>query len=91
LRHQAITELAEQGAPDATIMALAGRMSRQMMEHYSHVRMVAKRSPVDGIGGGLFGNQAAAQPDSLKPCCSPLRHKPRHKPPVSGNLSTVKH
>ncbi len=68
LRHQAITELAEQGAPDATIMALAGHMSRQMMEHYSHVRMVAKRSAVDGLGGGLFGTQAAAQPDSLKPC-----------------------
>ncbi|MEK7752930.1 MAG: site-specific integrase, partial [Acidobacteriota bacterium] len=43
LRHQAITELAESGAPDATLMAVAGHLSRQMMEHYSHVRMAAKR------------------------------------------------
>ncbi|HEY4362193.1 MAG TPA: tyrosine-type recombinase/integrase [Bryobacteraceae bacterium] len=39
LRHQAITELAEAGAPDATLMAVAGHLSREMMEHYSHVRM----------------------------------------------------
>src|SRR5205085_2051385 len=43
LRHQAITELAESGAPDATLMAVAGHLSREMMEHYSHVRMAAKR------------------------------------------------
>ncbi|MEK7750820.1 MAG: site-specific integrase, partial [Acidobacteriota bacterium] len=42
LRHQAITELAEAGAPDATLMALAGHLSRRMLEHYSHVRMAAK-------------------------------------------------
>jgi integrase len=35
LRHQAITELAEGGASDATIEALAGHMSREMLEHYS--------------------------------------------------------
>jgi integrase len=33
LRHQAVTELSEGGASDATIMAIAGHMSRQMMEH----------------------------------------------------------
>jgi len=30
LRHQAITELAELGAPDATLMALAGHLSRSI-------------------------------------------------------------
>lgn len=54
LRHQAITELAERGASDATVMALAGHMSRAMMEHYSHVRMVAKRAAVDGLATGLI-------------------------------------
>jgi integrase len=44
LRHQAITEMAETGASDATLMAVAGHMSRRMLEHYSHVRMAAKRS-----------------------------------------------
>jgi integrase len=43
LRHQAITEMAEGGASDATMMAVAGHMSRRMLEHYSHVRMAAKR------------------------------------------------
>ena len=42
LRHQAITELAEAGAADATIEALAGHISREMLEHCSHVRMAAK-------------------------------------------------
>ena len=54
LRHQAITELAEGGAPDATIEALAGHLSREMMEHYSHVRMAAKRAALDRLAGGLM-------------------------------------
>lgn len=54
LRHQAITELAERGASDATLMALAGHMSRAMMEHYSHARMAAKRAAVEGLETGLI-------------------------------------
>lgn len=54
LRHQAVTELAEAGAPDATLMAVAGHMSRRMMEHYSHVRMAAKREAVDKLASGLM-------------------------------------
>jgi integrase len=52
LRHQAITELAEAGASDATLMALAGHMSRRMLEHYSHVRMAAERNAVELLQGG---------------------------------------
>jgi integrase len=55
LRHQAITELAEGGASDATIEALAGHMSRRMLEHYSHVRMAAKRTALDKLESGLMG------------------------------------
>jgi integrase len=54
LRHQAITELAEGGASDATIEALAGHMSRRMLEHYSHVRMAAKRTALDKLESGLM-------------------------------------
>lgn len=43
LRHHAITELAESLASDQTIMSIAGHVSRQMLEHYSHVRLEAKR------------------------------------------------
>jgi len=49
LRHQAITELAERGAPEQTIMALAGHVSRRMLEHYSHIRMEAKREAVQSL------------------------------------------
>ncbi|MEN6535742.1 MAG: tyrosine-type recombinase/integrase, partial [Bryobacteraceae bacterium] len=54
LRHQAITELAEAGASDATIEALAGHMSREMLEHYSHVRMAAKRVALEKLSVGLI-------------------------------------
>ena len=54
LRHGAITELAEAGAPDATLMAIAGHLSTQMMEHYSHVRMQAKREALDKLSSGLM-------------------------------------
>jgi integrase len=54
LRHTAITEMAEAGAPDATVMAIAGHMSRRMLEHYSHVRMKAKREAVEKLSSGLM-------------------------------------
>jgi integrase len=62
LRHQVITELAEAGAPDATLMALAGHMSRRMLEHYSHVRTAAKRSAVELLQGGLLKAPALKEP-----------------------------
>jgi integrase len=55
LRHQAITEMAEAGVSDATLMAVSGHMSRRMLEHYSHVRMAAKRTVLDKLESGLMG------------------------------------
>jgi integrase len=49
LRHTSITRLAESEASDATIMAISGHMSRETMEHYSHVRNAAKRKAVQSI------------------------------------------
>jgi len=46
LRHTAITRLAEAGTPIPTIMSIAGHMTRQMMEHYTHVSEAAKRKAV---------------------------------------------
>lgn len=59
LRHQAITELAESGAPDATLKAIAGHLSQRMLEHYSHVRMAAKREALAKLEGGLMGDGSA--------------------------------
>ncbi len=49
LRHHGITKLAEAGVPDQTLTAIAGHVSREMLEHYSHVRQQAKRQAVDAI------------------------------------------
>ena len=62
LRHQAITEMAEAGASDATLMAVAGHMSRRMLEHYSHVRMAAKRTALEKLESGLMGGPSATSP-----------------------------
>jgi integrase len=49
LRHHAITELAESQASERTIMSVAGHVSRQMLEHYSHIRLDAKRQAVEAL------------------------------------------
>jgi len=46
LRHHCITRLAEAGVAEQTLMAIAGHVSREMLEHYSHIRMQAKRDAV---------------------------------------------
>jgi integrase len=57
LRHCCITKLAESQASEQTLMAIAGHVSRRMIEHYSHIRMTAKRSAVDSIvEGGVNQN-----------------------------------
>ena len=49
LRHQAITELREAGLSDMTIMGIAGQVSREMLAHYSHIRLQAKRQAVEAL------------------------------------------
>jgi integrase len=46
LRHHSITRLAEAGVADGTLMALVGHVSRRMLDHYSHIRVQAKRDAV---------------------------------------------
>jgi integrase len=53
LRHTCITKLAESQASEQTLMAIAGHVSRRMIEHYSHIRMEAKRAAVDAIAAPL--------------------------------------
>lgn len=54
LRHTFISRLAESQASDSTVMALAGHVSRAMMERYSHIRMEAKRRAVEDLSGKDF-------------------------------------
>jgi integrase len=57
-RHTFITDLAESGeASDETIEQLAGHVSKQMLKHYSHIRMEAKRRAVDSLVVGKKGRK----------------------------------
>jgi integrase len=49
LRHTIITELAEAGVPDHVMESISGHLSRRMLEHYSHVRIEAKREALDAL------------------------------------------
>jgi len=54
LRVTCITKLSESQASDMTIMAIAGHVSRQMLEHYSRIRTEAKRAALDSIVAPAF-------------------------------------
>ena len=63
LRHQAITELAERSQGDQTIMSIAGHVSREMLDHYSHIRLESKRRALESLEEPLpvaSGSQATA-------------------------------
>ena len=47
LRHSSITVLAEAGLSDQTVMSIAGHVSTKMLQHYSHIRLAAKREAVE--------------------------------------------
>jgi len=49
LRHHSITELAEGQASDQTIKDIAGHVSDRMLEHYSHIRVEARRAALDAL------------------------------------------
>lgn len=49
LRHQAVTRMLESGAPEQTVMSITGHIRREMLNHYSHTRMTAKKSVVCAI------------------------------------------
>ena len=59
LRHTAITKLAETPASEQTIMSIAGHVSRRMLEHYSHIRMDAKRKALEAIAQPAFQGDGA--------------------------------
>jgi hypothetical protein len=73
--------LSEGQASDMTIMAIAGHVSKNMLEHYSHVRMAAKRAALDAIvqrperavfGEGVHQNVHQLQESVLDASSKPL-------------------
>jgi hypothetical protein len=49
LRHTVIPELAEMGVADHVLESISGHLSRRMLEHYSHIRLDAKRQALDAL------------------------------------------
>ncbi len=48
-------------------MAVAGHMSRRMLEHYSDVRMAAKRTSLEKLESGLMvGPSTVSHPELRK-------------------------
>jgi len=62
LRHHAITRLAEAGVPDQTLMSIAGHVSREMLSHYSHIRVQARRDAVAALDAPKRPAPAVAEP-----------------------------
>jgi integrase len=66
-RHTLITDLAESGAGDETIRDIAGHVSKQMLKHYSHIRMEAKRRALEAIVPKAEGKAAGSTPTPDQP------------------------
>ena len=53
-------------------MSIAGHLSRKMLEHYSHIRMAAKRTALDAIvkpvsDAGVAQNWAQSETEEKTP------------------------
>lgn len=94
-RHTLITELAESGAGDQTIMDIAGHVSRQMLARYSHIRMEAKRRALESVGtkGALAEPTRVApakpEPTQLQRSFKVLGHKIGHNADATSNTSST--
>lgn len=59
LRHTVVTRLLEAGEPDHVVESITGHLSRRMLEHYSHIRLKAKKDALDRL-------EQSSKPPSLK-------------------------
>jgi integrase len=77
-RHTLITDLAESGAGEETIRDIAGHVSKQMIKHYSHIRMEAKRRALEAIitkavksvDKGVQNNESPVETITAKPAAA---------------------
>jgi integrase len=61
MRHSFVSRLGDNAVSDQTLMALAGHVSRKMLERYSHARSESKRAAVKLLDGlPLFGEEPDA-------------------------------
>jgi hypothetical protein len=65
MRRTFVSKLAAGQASDATIMSLAGHLSRRMMEKYSHIHNEANREAVSALDGDFAGESPQIPPRRL--------------------------
>ncbi len=70
LRHHSITELAESGASEQTIKAIAGHVSQRMLDRYSHIRLEAKRTALEALSRGGYGTSNDTKSGQEQPLTS---------------------
>ena len=95
LRHTVITELAEMGVADHLLESISGHLSRRMLEHYSHIRIDAKRQALDALdqarraaAGSGNGNQNEAndtETEAVLEVSDELTSQSRHSLRLSGS------
>jgi hypothetical protein len=69
-RHTLITDLAESGAGDETIMDIAGHVSKNMLKHYSHILDVATLADAERLrvaAGGILPRHATEPCSEVSP------------------------
>jgi integrase len=64
-RHTFVTDLAESGAGDEVIRDLAAHVSKNMLKHYSHIRMQAKRRAVEALTAKVKPAAPKAEPEQV--------------------------
>jgi len=65
LRHHAITRLAEACVPDQTLISIAGHVSCEMLEHYSHIRPQARREAVARLDAPRRPEHGSGEPEPV--------------------------
>ena len=98
LRHTIITELAEMGVADHVLESITGHLSRRMLEHYSHIRIDAKRQALDALdvqrgrvlpgaanGNGSGAENADAEIDATIEVPDSVTSQSRHSLTLSGS------
>jgi len=103
LRHTIITELAEMGVADHVLESISGHLSRRMLEHYSHIRIDAKRQALDaldvarrdeaGNGNAANGNGEAAKAiefETVVEVSDDLTSQSRHSLHLAGSPLSAK-
>jgi len=92
LRHTVITELAEMGVADHVLESISGHLSRRMPDHYSHIRIDAKRHALDalddarraaGNGDGESANETEIE--TIVEVADDLTSQSRHSLRLSGS------